>query len=196
MALKLAAAQYAALVAIFAEAGPGKIPGSWLTVASVSYDRMDAALSAIIAQGTEAYSWGNHALAGYLTSESDPVFSASPVGSVSSGDVSNWNTAFSWGNHALFGYLTLAALVELDPVFTASPAFGIGAADIVNWNTAFGWGDHATAGYLSSASNAILSAGLHFGVGAATGKDYADVYLTKADGTLVGPFQLVGGVLT
>lgn len=61
-----------------------------------------------------AYGWGNHASAGYLTVESDPVYSASSwfTTTNNSGD---WDTAYSWGDHALAGYLT----AETDPVFTA-----------------------------------------------------------------------------
>lgn len=42
----------------------------------------------------------------YLTTETDPVFTASPVGSVTTTQVTNWNTAYGWGNHASAGYLT------------------------------------------------------------------------------------------
>ncbi len=63
--------------------------------------------------------------AGYLTSftETDPIFTASPAGSITVGQISNWNTAFSWGDHSLAGYLTSTAFVELDdttPVTTIS----------------------------------------------------------------------------
>ena len=44
----------------------------------------------------------------YLTSytETDPVFTASPVGSVTTTQVTNWDTAYGWGNHATNGYIT------------------------------------------------------------------------------------------
>lgn len=53
---------------------------------------------------------GKQAAGSYLTGESDPVFSASPAGGITSGQVSNWNTAFSWGNHASAGYVSTATL--------------------------------------------------------------------------------------
>jgi hypothetical protein len=53
---------------------------------------------------------GKQAVGSYLTSESDPVFSASPAGGITSGQVSNWNTAFGWGNHASAGYASAATL--------------------------------------------------------------------------------------
>ena len=77
-----------------------------------------------------AYSWGNHANAGYLTTaptETDPVFSASAASGVTSIRITNWDTAYGWGNHADAGYLVGAN--ETDPVFTASPAGGISSQD-------------------------------------------------------------------
>jgi len=53
----------------------------------------------------------------YLQSftESDPIFSASAAGSITTTQVSNWDTAFGWGDHGTEGYLT------------ALPTAGIGA---------------------------------------------------------------------
>jgi hypothetical protein len=42
-----------------------------------------------------AYSWGNHALVGYLTIETDPIFVASAAHSIVNLDITNWNDAFS-----------------------------------------------------------------------------------------------------
>ena len=96
-----------------------------------------------------AYSWGDHSLAGYLTSytETDPVYTASSWYTTTNNSV-NWDTAYSWGNHASAGYLT--SYTETDPIFSASAASGITATNITNWNTAYGWGDHSVAGYLTS----------------------------------------------
>jgi len=71
--------------------------------------------------------------AGYLTSEVEPLFTASPSFGILSTDITNWNTAFGWGNHATAGYLTS----ETDPIFTASASFGITLTNIANWNTAY-----------------------------------------------------------
>ena len=99
-----------------------------------------------------AYTWGDHAAAGYLTSytETDPVYLAAPAAGITSTNITNWNTAFGWGDHATAGYLT--SYSETDPIYSAAPAAGITSTNITNWNTAFGWGDHATAGYLTSYS--------------------------------------------
>jgi hypothetical protein len=95
-----------------------------------------------------AYSWGNHAVEGYLVATED--------------DKNNWNDAFSWGDHALEGYLK----VESDPVFTASVSYTIAQFDINNWNDAYSWGDHAAVGYLTSytESDPVFSASVAFNI--------------------------------
>ena len=62
-------------------------------------------------------------LSGYLTTETDPVFTASPAANILSSDISNWDTAFSWGDHTTAGYLTSNAIVIAD-VAPTSPASG------------------------------------------------------------------------
>ena len=76
-------------------------------------------------------------LSGYLTTETDPVFSASPAGGILSSNISNWDAAYGWGNHATAGY----------------------AADtnVANWDAAYGWGDHGVAGYLTSEADTLNS---------------------------------------
>src|SRR5690606_26827732 len=48
----------------------------------------------------QAYSWGDHSQAGYLTSftELDPVFGASAAFGISGGDITNWNTVYNTVN--------------------------------------------------------------------------------------------------
>jgi len=76
-------------------------------------------------------------LSGYLTAETDPLFSASPAATILSSNIANWDSAHGWGDHALEGYLVASA------------------TDKTNWNTAYGWGDHSTEGYLTSVSVAL-----------------------------------------
>ena len=95
------------------------------------------------AMWNEAHSWGDHALAGYLTTEVDPVFGASPASGISSGQISDWEDAYTWGDHSTVGYLK----TESDPIFAASPASGISSGQISDWEDAYDWGDHASAGY-------------------------------------------------
>ena len=42
----------------------------------------------------------------YLTSETDPVFTASPASGITSTNITNWDTAYGWGDHSSVGYLT------------------------------------------------------------------------------------------
>ena len=39
----------------------------------------------------EAYGWGDHALAGYLTQELDPIFTKSPAATITVQDIDRWN---------------------------------------------------------------------------------------------------------
>ena len=56
-------------------------------------------------------------VAGYYA-EADPVFAASPAGSINYPDIVNWNNAFNWGNPANRGYLT--NFTETDPIWKAA----------------------------------------------------------------------------
>lgn len=42
----------------------------------------------------------------YLTSESDPVFTASPAYGIAESNITKWDTAYLWGDHSTVGYLT------------------------------------------------------------------------------------------
>lgn len=84
--------------------------------------------------------------AGYLTTETDPVYVASSWYGTTN-NATNWNTAYGWGNHASAGYLT----TETDPVYVASTWYST-TNNSTNWDTAYGWGNHASAGYLTSTS--------------------------------------------
>jgi hypothetical protein len=186
--------------------------GTAATTASTDY--------ATSAQGTKAdtaHGWGDHALVGYLTSQTshadvvvDGDFGSqglmkrgASAGSYSivTDNSANWNTAYSWGDHASAGYLTsytnnyasslsfnttngiltvnrsgLTALtVDLDGRYLTSQtshadvvvdgdftsqglmkrgatagSYSIVTDNSANWNTAYGWGDHSAAGYLTS----------------------------------------------
>lgn len=77
----------------------------------------------------------------YLQSftETDPTV-PSHVKSISTTDISNWNTAYGWGDHSTQGYLT--SFTETDPT-VSSHVKGITTTNISNWNTAYGWGNHS-----------------------------------------------------
>jgi hypothetical protein len=87
---------------------------SW-TIDSMVYPSVGIALSSGTGWGTSitnnsanwntAFGWGNHALAGYLTSftETDPTV-PSHVKAITTTKISDWDAAFGWGNHASAGY--------------------------------------------------------------------------------------------
>lgn len=75
------------------------------------------------AQWDTAYSWGDHAQAGYWVDVPS--------------DRTNWNTAYGWGDHGAAGYATS---VDLNTA----------VANSANWDTAYGWGNHALAGYATN----------------------------------------------
>ena len=96
-----------------------------------------------------SYGWGNHASAGYLTSEtshSDVVVDgdftttglmkrgASPGQySIITDASNNWNTAFGWGNHGSQGYLTTVALNDVSDVdLSVAPSDG----QVLKWEAA------------------------------------------------------------
>ena len=97
------------------------------------------------AQWDTAYSWGDHAQAGYwvdnATSRSnwDTAYGWGDHGTVGywvedSVKITNWDTAYGWGDHGAAGYLVATAA----------------SYNNTNWDTSYSWGDHALAGYLTS----------------------------------------------
>ena len=42
----------------------------------------------------------------FTSSETDPVFTASPANSILTQNITNWNLAYGWGDHATAGYLS------------------------------------------------------------------------------------------
>ena len=103
-----------------------------------------------IANWDAAFSWGNHAAAGYLTSftESDPVFTASAAASITTTNITNWNSAFSWGDHSAAGYLTSAHYLADDHAQYAMLAGRAGGQTLIGGTNA---SNNLT---LSSTSNA------------------------------------------
>jgi hypothetical protein len=84
---------------------------------SGSYNDLSNKPNLSIADWNNAYTWGNHATAGYLKSftETDPLWTASPSYEITGTNITNWNTAYTWGNHDTVGYL----MEETDPQWIA-----------------------------------------------------------------------------
>ena len=89
------------------------------------YGITDAATSA---QGTLA----DTALQSYT--ETDPVFSASDAATITSTNITNWDTAYGWGDHSTVGYLTSVTTPTLSSVLaqgnTSALGIDVGASTI------------------------------------------------------------------
>jgi len=83
-----------------------------------------------------AYTWGNHALAGYLTfyQETDPVFEASAASEISTQNINNWSTAYNWGNHANAGYLTTLPDISLGSLQDVDLTDSPDTNQLLRWN--------------------------------------------------------------
>lgn len=84
---------------------------------------------------------------GFLTIESDPIFTGHPAWGVTQANIMNWSSAFSWGDHSTAGYIK--NFTETDPVFIGHAANGITLVNISDWIEAHNWGDHSQAGFLT-----------------------------------------------
>ena len=89
-----------------------------------------------------AYGWGDHSTQGYLTAETDPVFTAHVASGILQQNINNWNAAYGWGDHSTQGYATTTDL-------------NTAVANSANWDTAYGWGDHSQAGYLTAEADTL-----------------------------------------
>ena len=86
--------------------------GSGIVLGDLSVSTASASGGGSLVYGntTGVFTYTPPDLSGYLTSETDPVFSASPAAGILSSHISNWDTAYGWGNHASAGYLTAVSL--------------------------------------------------------------------------------------
>jgi len=82
-----------------------------------------------------AYGWGDHSVAGYLTTETFTGTVTSVAATVPTGFVVSGSPITSSG--------TLAVSFDTGYALPTTASQG-------NWDTAYGWGDHASAGYLDS----------------------------------------------
>lgn len=104
----------------------------------------------------------------YLTSytETDPVFTASAAASITSTNISNWNTAYGWGNHASAGYLTSAAIgssVQAYDADLSSIAGLAGTSGFLKKTAANTWTLDTNA-YLTTESDPVFTASAASGI--------------------------------
>ena len=70
-------------------------------------------------------------LTGYVSTESDPVFTSSPAGTITNTNIANWNTSYTWGDHSTQGYLTDYTVTQSD-VTQHQSALAIDASQVAN----------------------------------------------------------------
>tara|TARA_S200000501_G_scaffold370765_1_gene412555 strand:+ start:3012 stop:5285 length:2274 start_codon:yes stop_codon:yes gene_type:complete len=154
----------------------------------------DLSVSSASASGGGSLSYGNTTgvftytppdLSGYLTTETDPVYSASPAAGILSSNISNWDTAYGWGNHASAGYLTAVSL-SLDGLTDVSyNQANLNNGDGIIWNGS-GW-VATTQQYLTSVpAISSLSAGNSGAEVIGTGTDDGEFKVTLQDNTAGG----------
>lgn len=128
----------------------------------------------------QAYNWGDHTLAGYLTSysESDPIFNAHVSSGITGTNISNWDAAYGWGDHASAGYLTTSSAAAtyapishnhnasainagtLSDTYIASASAWNGKLDTLNSGSVFLLADFTTSSTTATSTN------LKFAIGA------------------------------
>jgi hypothetical protein len=98
-------------------------------------------------------------LSGYVTSESDPVFVASPAHGITNGNITNWNNAYGWGNHAgLYRSISwVPAWTDVSGKPTSITGYGITDAVTITSNQ--------TITGIKTFSNDLLINGLTVGLG-------------------------------
>lgn len=104
------------------------------------YTNVDANYQEKLVSGTNIKTINGNSVLGsgnitVTTTETDPVFVASPAYSITNTNISNWNSAYSWGDHAAQNYIknndSIATIVDLtadainfDVTSTSAPQVG------------------------------------------------------------------------
>ena len=129
-----------------------------------------------------------------ITSETDPVFSASDAAGINSGNIANWNDAYGWGDHSLVGYLTS----ETDTFATVTArgltgGVAVTSADVqvgdltvtgsLTYNQAI---SNTTASLEISNNQIVLNAGVGKFTGDATANDNLISNINSTTGIVVG----------
>jgi hypothetical protein len=119
-----------------------------------SYDETDPAFNASVAGSiatkdisnwNNAFGWGNHATAGYLTdfTENDPVWTAAAADYYTKINLQTGGGASLHFNNLTNKPVTLSGYGITDAMSTVHAANAITSSNITNWNSAYGWGNHS-----------------------------------------------------
>jgi hypothetical protein len=154
-----------------------------LSSASTNYQPLDADLTAISGiSGTSGFlktsgsgSWTVDSNT-YITSESDPVFTASDAFNITSASTSAWNASYGWGDHSTAGYSSTSHNHSVDSlsnvVITGTPTDG----QALVWDTSTSkWINETVVQDLSSYLTSASAASIYQPIGS---------YLTSESDTL------------
>ena len=153
-----------------------------------------------VSQWHTAYTWGNHASAGYLTAVPNAIELKTSSGHIKFFDTDEGDTADYFrlekdGGRMRFDFYDNSVGASSNNIFMigddgqvdaksflattqmAIDGVGFNKTNILNWNTAYGWGDHSKSGYLTSGTK----------VAEATKADYVDIYDTRS--SVIPPFN-------
>ena len=78
-------------------------------------------------------------LSGDIATITVPEYSGT-ASTITSTQISNWNTSYGWGDHGIVGYALTTAI-----------------SNSGNWDTSYGWGDHALQGYITNVSGIVTT---------------------------------------
>ena len=103
----------------------------------------DLSVTTAAASGGGSLSYGNTTgvftftppdLSGYVSTETDPIFSASAAAGILSSNIANWDAAYGWGNHASAGYLTAVSLSLTGLTDVSITPANLNSGDSIVWN--------------------------------------------------------------
>ena len=144
-----------------------------------------------------AYSWGNHATAGYLKSftETDPIFSVHPAYGITTLEIGNWNAAYSNRITGASGTAPLSLSIagnQLTGSIAQANSTTNGFLSWADWLTFYGKQNALVFGSVSSTDMAITG-GTNAVIGIGLNLTITKGSLTSADLTITGGSNAVLG---
>ncbi|MCX6257469.1 MAG: hypothetical protein NTW49_06175 [Bacteroidia bacterium] len=136
---------------------PNTLAGYGITDAMNTSHPANSISTTNISHWNTAYSWGNHATAGYLATETDPVWSLASLNYYTKFNLQTSGSAQVHFDNVTNKPTTLNGYGITNAMHTSQPANTITLANISNWNTAYSWGNHADAGYLTYETDPVWS---------------------------------------
>ena len=132
--------------------------GSGIVLSDLSVNQPAASGGGSLSYGntTGVFTYTPPDLSGYLTTETDPVFAASPAAGILSSNIANWDTAYGWGNHATAGYLTAVSLSLNGLTDVSFNQANLNSGDGLIWNGT-GW-VATTQQFITTESDPVFSA--------------------------------------